>query len=306
MKSNIQVIVRSLFYSLVALTIILAPGIVRAIAPGAAIFAQIPFLQPSPAPEPPAIVTPPNPFSLMPGGALGAPANRANASVVRAGFTPRQERITVNATNYDRRMPVDIYGNPINNQPIIVIHETVGSATSAINTFRNAYANDNDQVSYHSLIKRDGTVVYLVPPEMRAYGAGNSVFNGANGSETVRLDPVLPPSVNNFAYHTSLESPADGRGNGVRHSGYTEAQYRSLAWIVAQTGIPTNRITTHRAVDRSRSRRDPRSFDQQRFLTLLRTYTPIPTTPTPTTPIPTSPPPITPIPGSPAPTANPT
>jgi hypothetical protein len=284
MKFKAQVVARSLFYSLVALVIILTPGIVRAIAPEANIFAQLPFLQPS-ASEQPAVVTSANPFSLMPGGELGAPANRANTPAVRAGFTPRQERVAVNPTNYDRRMSVDIYGNPINNQPIVVIHETVGSAISAINTFRNAYANDNDQVSYHSLIKRDGTIVYLVPPEMRAYGAGNSVFNGPNGAEAVRLDPVLPPSVNNFAYHTSLESPSDGRGNSARHSGYTEAQYRSLAWIVAQTGVPANRITTHRAVDRSRSRRDPRSFDQQRFLTLLSSYTPtVPTAPTASSP----------------------
>jgi N-acetyl-anhydromuramyl-L-alanine amidase AmpD len=179
-------------------------------------------------------------------------------------------------------MPVDIYGNPVNNQPIVVIHETVGSAASAINTFRNNHPNDNDQVSYHSLIKRDGTIVYLVPPEMRAYGAGNSVFNGPNGPETVRLDTVLPPSVNNFAYHTSLESPADGRGNSSRHSGYSDAQYRSLAWLVAQTGVPTNRITTHHAVDRSGTRRDPRSFDNSKFLALLRTYPPV--TPAPLTP----------------------
>ena len=62
----------------------------------------------------------------------------------------------------------------------------------------------------------------------------------------------------------SLESPADGRGDGAAHSGYTAAQYRALAEQVlrwqALYGIPSERITTHAAVDRSHSRYDPRSF----------------------------------------------
>lgn len=183
-------------------------------------------------------------------------------------FIPPQQVVQVNSTNYDFRMLTDIQGRVLTNTPMVVLHETVGSAGSAINTFRNAHANDADQVSYHSLIKRDGTIVYLVPPELRAFGAGNSAFNG----ETVRLDSALPPSVNNFAYHTSLETPPDGRGSGANHSGYTDAQYRSLAWLIAQTRVPDSRITTHRLVDRGRNRRDPRSFDRQKFQALLRTY----------------------------------
>jgi N-acetyl-anhydromuramyl-L-alanine amidase AmpD len=188
------------------------------------------------------------------------------------GFMPRQEVVSVHSSNYDYRMSTDIAGNPIHNDMIVVLHETVGSAGSAINTFQRENRHDNDQVSYHTLIRQDGTVVYLVPPEMRAFGAGNSVFNGPHGAETVRLDPVLPPSVNNFAYHAALESPADGRGNGSNHSGYTDAQYASLAWLIAQTNIPESRITTHRAVDRSGSRRDPRSFDTQKFFKLLSDF----------------------------------
>lgn len=188
------------------------------------------------------------------------------------GFMPRQEVVSIHSSNYDYRMSTDVAGNPINNEMIVVLHETVGSAGSAINTFQRENPYDSDQVSYHTLIRQDGTVVYLVPPEMRAFGAGNSVFNGPNGAETVRLDPVLPPSVNNFAYHASLESPSDGRGHGSNHSGYTDAQYASLAWLIAQTNIPENRITTHRAVDRSGSRQDPRSFDTQKFFRLLSDF----------------------------------
>jgi N-acetyl-anhydromuramyl-L-alanine amidase AmpD len=166
----------------------------------------------------------------------------------------------------------DIYGNPATYPLIIVLHETVGSASSAINLFRTPHPRDADQVSYHSLIRRDGTIVHLVHPQMRAFGAGNSVFDGPNGPETVRTNPEFPPSVNNFAFHISLETPSDGRGNQRSHSGYTLAQYQSLAWLVARLPVPDDRITTHQAVDRSGSRSDPRSFDRQKFLGQLQAY----------------------------------
>jgi N-acetyl-anhydromuramyl-L-alanine amidase AmpD len=150
-----------------------------------------------------------------------------------------------------------------------VLHETVYSANSAINYFRAPHTNEADQASYHTLIRLNGTVVYLVPPDKRAYGAGNSVFDGPNGPESVHTHRQYPPSVNNFAYHISLETPPDGENDQQTHSGYTEAQYRSLAWLVAQSSVPDDRITTHRAVDRSNSRMDPRSFDFSYFLALL-------------------------------------
>ncbi len=187
-------------------------------------------------------------------------------------YTPQEEVIPADPTNYGTRYLTDINGNPATYPLIIVIHETVGSASSAINFFRTPHPRDADQVSYHSLIRRDGSIVHLVHPQMRAYGAGNSVFDGPNGAETVLTNPDFPPSVNNFAYHTSLETPSDGRGNQRGHSGYTQAQYESLAWLVARLPVPDDRITTHQAVDRSGTRRDPRSFDRNRFMTLLRAY----------------------------------
>jgi N-acetyl-anhydromuramyl-L-alanine amidase AmpD len=193
-------------------------------------------------------------------------------SITSPKYIPQQSIVNVHPSNYETRASQDINGKPINNQMIVVLHETVGSAASAINTFRANNVRETSQVSYHALIERNGAIVYLVPPEMRAFGAGNSVFNGRLGPETVRLHPVFPSSVNNFAYHVSLETPADGRGNGRSHSGYTAAQYQSLAWLIAQTNIPEDRVTTHQAVDRSGMRRDPRSFDPNRFLTLLQTY----------------------------------
>jgi N-acetyl-anhydromuramyl-L-alanine amidase AmpD len=187
-------------------------------------------------------------------------------------YTPREDVAPAHPTNYGYRYLTDIHGNPVTNSLIVVIHETVGSADSAIRLFQTSHPNDSDQVSYHSLIRRDGTIVHLVHPQLRAYGAGNSVFEGSHGPEAVQTNPNFPPSVNNFAYHTSLETPADGRGNQNQHSGYTDAQYQSLAWLIARLPVPDERITTHRAVDRSGRKRDPRSFASQRFYDLLHTY----------------------------------
>ncbi|NEP19460.1 MAG: N-acetylmuramoyl-L-alanine amidase [Leptolyngbya sp. SIO4C1] len=187
-------------------------------------------------------------------------------------YQPREEIAYADPTNYGERYLVDAYGQPVGNEFIVVIHETVGSIMSAINTFQTHHPRDEDQVSYHTLIAQDGTVVYVVPPEMRAFGAGDSVFNGPNGPESVTTNSAFPSSVNNFAYHVSLESPADGRDNRFAHSGYTAAQYQSLAWLLARTNIPDSRITTHQAVDRSGSRQDPRSFNGDYFLSLLHQY----------------------------------
>jgi len=201
-----------------------------------------------------------------------APAIPTLHALANTSFVPREEVAPADPTNYGERFLVDADGNPVYNNPIVVLHETVGSAQSALNTFRTRHLRDADQRSYHALIRLDGTVVYIVPPEYRAFGAGNSVFDGPYGPETVRTNPNFPPSVNNFAYHISLETPSDGRGNQARHSGYTRAQYESLAWLTARTGVPEERITTHQAVDRSGTRRDPRSFNFPEFIRIWRSF----------------------------------
>ncbi|MEA5619895.1 peptidoglycan recognition family protein [Cronbergia sp. UHCC 0137] len=191
-----------------------------------------------------------------------------------ANYRPNYQRAVVHPSNYGDRYSQNFNGVSLNNQPIIVLHETSNSASSAINFFQTPHENENVQASYHTLIDLEGTVIYLVPPEKRAYGAANSVFEGTNGLETVQTNPNLPPSVNNFAYHVSLETPPDGRDNNMiqSHSGYTEAQYNSLAWLIAQSQVPDDRITTHRAVDRSGQRADPKSFDFDKFFKLLHSY----------------------------------
>lgn len=188
-------------------------------------------------------------------------------------YRPRYEIAWANPTNFGERFTKDVYGTPVHNQPIIVLHETAAPASSAVNFFQNPNEDENIQASYHTMIKLDGTVVYIVPPEKRAFGAANSVFDGPLGSETVKTNPLLPPSVNNFAYHVSLETPPSGIANNEQtHSGYTEAQYQSLAWLIAQSNVPDERITTHRLVDRSGQRIDPRSFDFNKFFNILHSF----------------------------------
>ncbi|HSM83383.1 MAG TPA: peptidoglycan recognition family protein, partial [Nodosilinea sp.] len=93
---------------------------------------------------------------------------------VAQATAPRQVTALADPTNYGDRYLTDVYGRPVQNDFIAVLHETVGSAQSALNLFRTRHPRDQDQVSYHALIGRDGTVYYIVPPEKRAFGAGNS------------------------------------------------------------------------------------------------------------------------------------
>lgn len=183
-------------------------------------------------------------------------------------YQPPEEIALAHPTNFGERYRQDIQGQPVFNRPLIVLHETVIAGWQTVKVFQTPHPNEDDQASYHALIKQDGTIFYLVPPDKRAFGAGNSVFAG----EAVKTNRLYSPSVNNFAYHISFETPPDGRHNGRTHSGYTDLQYRSLAWLVAKTGVPEQRITTHRALDRSGSRQDPRSFNRDYFLQLLSRF----------------------------------
>ncbi|GCL39087.1 N-acetylmuramyl-L-alanine amidase, negative regulator of AmpC, AmpD [Sphaerospermopsis reniformis] len=192
-----------------------------------------------------------------------------------AGYKPNLAAAKVHPSNYGERFTHDVNGVPVNNQPLIVLHETTNSASSAVNFFQNNNVDENVQASYHALITLDGTVIYLVAPDKRAFGAGNSVFKAANGvEETVQTNPNLSPSVNNFAYHVSLETPPDawGKRNIQGHSGYTEDQYNSLAWLIAQSQVPDERITTHRDVDIANGKVDPLSFDFEKFFNKLHSF----------------------------------
>jgi hypothetical protein len=174
---------------------------------------------------------------------------------------PPQYRIEAHPSNFGDRLPRSSAGKPVYYPLLIVLHETTSAASGAVNTVLTPHLRDNDQVSYHAIIRKDGTILYLVDPLKRAYGAGNSAFQGTNGLETVQTNQRLKASVNNFAYHISLETPSDGYNEEPEHTGYDDAQYSSLAWLIEQSGVKEDRITTHRAVDRDKERQDPRSFE---------------------------------------------
>jgi N-acetyl-anhydromuramyl-L-alanine amidase AmpD len=170
----------------------------------------------------------------------------------------------VDPSNFGERFRRDAFGQAVDPTPrLVVLHETVYGLNSAIHTFRTPHPNDEDQVSYHALIGEDGQVVQLLDPSKRAFGAGNSAFNG----QWVVTNPKVGGSVNNFALHVSLETPLDGENDNPSHSGYSSAQYDALATLLAawmgRYPITLETITTHRAVDLGGERSDPRSFSWQ-------------------------------------------
>ena len=179
---------------------------------------------------------------------------------------PEEEFQPAHPTNFGERKTKDSWGRELQVTPmVIVLHETVISESQTVGLFQTNHPEDNQQVSYHMLIATDGRRIRVVPDEKRAYGSGMSAF----GDVTMRTRPGAVGSINNIALHISLITPPDGRSDVDAHSGYTNAQYRSLAEQVllwqAKFGIPITRLTTHAAVDRSRSRYDPRSFRWDRF-----------------------------------------
>jgi N-acetylmuramoyl-L-alanine amidase len=170
--------------------------------------------------------------------------------------------VAIDPSNYGERFARDAFGNRIDPTPsLVVLHETVYGIGSAINTFVTPHPNEADQVSYHTLIGLDGAVVQVLDPQRRAFGSGNSAFNG----DWVITNPAFRGSVNNFALHVSLETPLDGEDADASHSGYTAAQYDALAALLDiwmdRFRIPFQRITTHAYVDLGGERSDPRSFD---------------------------------------------
>ena len=211
-----------------------------------------------------AITLAPPPYSLpSPNPPLSLEA--VNRCLLAKGI-PSETMQAADPTHYDKREPFDAEGQPVANSPmLIVLHETVASEQDTINLFRTPQNNQAYQASYHMLIPEDGRRVRIVSDRYRAFGAGDSAFYNF----TIRLKPNSLGSINNIALHLSLVSPADGRGDARTHSGYTAQQYHSAAAQVllwqAIYGIPLARLTTHKAVDRSKTRTDPRSFDWKTF-----------------------------------------
>lgn len=203
--------------------------------------------------------------------APGDPAQRLRLQQLAERVQTSPARVQIHPTNFGERFNRDAYGNPVDPTPqLVVLHETVYGIGSAINTFVTPHPRDEDQVSYHTLIGGDGSVVQVLDPSKRAFGAGNSAFNG----RWVVTNAKVGGSINNFALHISLETPLDGEDDGPAHSGYTSAQYDALAALLAgwmqRFPIPPSNITTHRAVDLGGERADPRSFRWSELQTRLQ------------------------------------
>ena len=178
--------------------------------------------------------------------------------------------VKIDPTNFGERYDKDAYGRVIDATPrVVVLHETVYSLSSAMNTFMTPHPRDEDQVSYHTLVGQDGRVLDLVDPLSRAYGAGYSAFLG----EWAITNKKLKGSVNNFALHLSLETPPSGANAYGSHAGYTTQQYDALALVLSgwirSFNLPPAAITTHRHVDLGGERGDPRSFDWSKLQTRL-------------------------------------
>ena len=193
------------------------------------------------------------------------PAEQLDACAAKLRLPSELPR-PADATNFGVRQRRDAFGREVPHKPqLIVLHETVISAADTARRFATPHPKDDDQASYHVLVDREGQRLRIVPDGGRAFGAAMAAF----GDFTVRIRPTSVGSLNNVALHLSLESPPDGRGDGDAHSGYTKEQYRAAAGQVllwqAAFGIPISRLTTHEAVDRSHSRRDPRSFSWNSF-----------------------------------------
>ena len=191
---------------------------------------------------------------------------RCAQTLAAAGAAKPEQATPADPTNFGERQPKDVLGRRVPHSPqLIVLHETVVSEADTLKLFRTPHPRDADQASYHLLITPQGERLRLVADEQRAYGAGMSAW----GDMSVRIRPTSVGSINNVALHLGLVSPPDGRGDSPSHSGYSPAQYQAAAAQVllwqARWGIPLNRLTTHAAVDRSRSRYDPRHFRWELF-----------------------------------------
>lgn len=174
-----------------------------------------------------------------------------SGNLITDNFKPKESSIVPARGNYNNVRKFKEEELP---ELIIVLHETVVSYEGA----KSIMTNGSYQASYHVLLKRDGEVVYVVDPDKSAYSNGPSAYKGVK----------YGTSVNSFSYNISFVSPSDGYGNELTHSGYTEEQYRSAAWVISRTGISRDRITTHEQVAKEAGRTDridPRSFDYSKL-----------------------------------------
>ena len=141
---------------------------------------------------------------------------------------------------------------------LFVIHET----NIDIETSLMLHDDPEYYGSYHAVIDRPGNIHYLVPAESKAFAAAESIYR----NPTTNVEESINRSVDDFAYHVSLETPIDGiTFNYNTHTGYSIQQYSSLAWLAHATGVQRERIVTHGEL-RLPEVIEPRCFNMDYFM----------------------------------------
>ena len=190
------------------------------------------------------------------------PQIKTRLQVQKNQLAQLRQPVAIDRSNFGNRYRKDAFGRRLDPTPrLVVLHETVYSLDSALNTFKTPHPRDEEQVSYHTLIGLDGRIADLVDPLDRAFGSGNSAFLG----DWAVTNRRFKGSVNNFSLHLSVETPENGRHQNPHHSGYSESQYDSLALVLSdwmeRFDFSAAAITTHQHVDLGGERSDPRSFN---------------------------------------------
>lgn len=130
----------------------------------------------------------------------------------------------------------------------VILHHT-GSTGEAGDEYWLSHYHDNP-VSINQLIKRDGTIIQIVPNNMVAWHAGTSVLAGRGDCN---------------GWCIGLEICNDGVGEA-----YTDAQYEAVAQTVAYNcaryHIPDLHVSSHARVALPRGRKnDPLSWNWPRM-----------------------------------------
>lgn len=146
-------------------------------------------------------------------------------------------------------------------RPLIVIHESEVSYQDTLSYCQSDLLKE----SYHTLINTDGGITYLADASRKCYAAGPSSYKYYEYG--IEVKESVNDSVDPFSYHVCLISPVLDR-TLTEHSGYTNEQYYSLAWLISRTGLSWDRVTLHKLVDDTQTVRDPRSFEPERLHSL--------------------------------------
>lgn len=135
----------------------------------------------------------------------------------------------------------------------IVLHATADGGSEA--GAESWLTEPRAAASAHLHLRRDGTVVRLVPDARRAWHAGVSRWRGRSG-------------VNDFSLGWEIANRNDGR------EPYTDEQYAALARLAAhylRQGLPPDAFVSHAAVALPAGRKtDPAGFDWERFRKSIR------------------------------------